>query len=136
MVGFRFAPLFILATSATAATPTFTHDVAPILYKHCTGCHHTGDIAPMSLISYKDARPWAAAIKTAVLTRKMPPWKADPHTGKWSNDPSLTPDEVRTITAWVDGAKAEGDPKLMPAPPQFPEGWKIGKPDVVFAIPE
>jgi hypothetical protein len=122
--------------AALAGEVTFSRDVAPILYKRCVTCHRPGDIAPMSLLTYKDARPWAAAIKEAVLSRKMPPWKADPHYGKWANDPSLTPDELRTITAWADGGKAEGDPKLMPAPPQFPEGWKIGKPDMVFAIPE
>src|ERR1043166_3198071 len=116
------------------AEVTFTRDVAPILYKRCVGCHRPGDVAPMSLLSYKDARPWAAAIKEAVLTRKMPPWKADPHVGKWANDPSLTAEELRTITAWVDGGKAEGNPRQMPAPPQFAEGWKIGKPDAVFAI--
>src|SRR5579885_1657587 len=115
---------------------TFSRDVAPILYQHCVSCHHPNDIAPMSLLTYKEARPWAAAIKEAVLSRKMPPWKADPHYGKWANDPSLTADEVRTITAWADGSKAEGDPKLRPAPPQCPDGWKIGKPDIVFAIPQ
>ena len=132
----RLVLTLALPAAALAGDVTFTRDVAPILYKRCVTCHHPGDIAPMSLLTYKDARPWAAAIKEAVLSRKMPPWKADPHYGKWANDPSLTPEEVRTITAWVDGAKAEGDPKLMPAPPQFPEGWKIGKPDVVLAIPE
>jgi hypothetical protein len=126
----------IPASAFAAGEVTFSRDVAPILYKRCVSCHRPGDIAPMSLLTYKDARPWAAAIKEAVLSRKMPPWKADPHVGKWANDPSLTSDELRTITAWVEGSKAEGDPKLMPAPPQFPEGWKIGKPDQVFAIPE
>jgi len=125
-----------VSVTALAGEVTFSRDVAPILYQRCVGCHRPGDIAPMSLITYKDARPWAAAIKEAVLSRKMPPWKADPHYGKWANDPSLTPDELRTITAWADGSKAEGDPKQLPKPPEFPEGWKIGKPDAVFAIPE
>jgi hypothetical protein len=125
-----------LPAAAFAGEVTFSGDVAPILYKRCVTCHRPGDIAPMSLLTYKDARPWAAAIKEAVLSRKMPPWKADPQVGKWANDPSLTAEELHTITAWADGAKAEGDPKLMPSAPQFPEGWKIGKPDVVLAIPE
>jgi hypothetical protein len=131
--------LVLAAISSTLSLPaevTFTRDVAPILYKRCVACHHPGDIAPMSLLTYKEARPWAAAIKEAVLTRKMPPWKADPHVGAWSNDPSLTPEELRTITAWVDGSKAEGDPKDLPAAPVFTDGWRIGKPDMVFAIPE
>ncbi len=122
--------------SCPAAEVTFTRDVAPILYKRCVNCHRPGDIAPMSLLTYKDARPWAAAIKEAVLTRKMPPWKADPHVGAWSNDPSLTHDEVGILTAWADGSKAEGDPKAMPPAPVFADGWKIGKPDVIFTIPE
>ncbi len=119
-----------------AAAPTFTHDVAPILYKHCVSCHHPNDIAPMSLLTYGDAKPWAASIKEAVLTGKMPPWKADSHYGKWSNDPRLSPEEIATLKTWAEGPKAEGDPSEMPPKPEFPDGWKVGKPDVVIAIPE
>src|SRR5215467_2218314 len=119
-----------------AGEVTFNHDVAPILYRHCAGCHHTGDLAPMSLVSYKDARPWAAAIREAVLTGKMPPWKADPRYGEWANDPRLSPAEIATLKAWADGEKAEGNPKDLPAAPVFPDGWQIGKPDLVFSIPE
>lgn len=121
---------------ASAAEPTFTHDVAPILYRHCVSCHHPNDVAPMSLLTYKEARPWAAAIKLAVTTGKMPPWKADPHIGKWSNDPSLSQEEKATIVAWASGAKLEGNPKDMPAAPAFPDGWKVGKPDAIVTIPE
>jgi hypothetical protein len=119
-----------------AAEPTFTRDVAPILYKHCVGCHHSSDIAPMPLITYKDVRPWAASVKEAVLSRKMRPWKADPHYGKWLNDPTLTPVEVETIHVWASGAKLEGDPKALPPAPVFTEGWRNGKPDLVLSIPE
>jgi hypothetical protein len=115
---------------------TFSHDVAPILYKHCVGCHHPGDIAPMSLLTYKDVRPWSAAIKEAVLSKKMPPWQADATIGNWSNDPRLKDEEIRIISNWAAGSKSEGDPKEMPAVPSFPDGWKIGKPDVVLSIPE
>ncbi len=125
-----------LAVPVAAADVTFTHDVAPILYQHCVACHHPNDIAPMSLLTYKDARPWAAAIKQAVVTGKMPPWKADPAHGKWSNDARLSDTEKNTLLAWINGAKLEGDPKDMPPPPVFPDGWKIGKPDAVVAIPE
>lgn len=129
--------IFALAVAPLAAgTPTFSHDVAPILHKHCASCHHADDIAPMPLLTYKDARPWAASIKDAVLSRKMPPWKADPQTGKWSNDPTLSAAEISTIKAWVDGGKPEGDPKDMPAAPVFAEGWRVGKPDVVITIPK
>jgi len=125
-----------LALPAAVAEVTFTHDVAPILYQHCVACHHPNDIAPMSLLTYKEARPWAAAIKQAVVTGKMPPWKADLAHGKWSNDARLSETEKNTLLAWINGAKLEGDPKDMPAVPAFPDGWKIGKPDAVVAIPE
>src|SRR6185369_9026040 len=91
---------------------------------------------PMSLMTYQEARPWAVSIKEAVVKRKMPPWMADPHTGKWANDPTLTAAEIGTIQAWVDGGKPEGDPKDLPAAPVFEEGWRAGKPDVVVSIPE
>jgi mono/diheme cytochrome c family protein len=126
----------LLTLPLAAETPTFSRDVAPILYQHCATCHHAGDIAPMPLVTYKDARPWAVSIKDAVLSRKMPPWKADPHTGKWSNDPSLSAAEIATIKAWVEGSKPEGDPKDLPPAPVFEEGWRIGKPDAVISIPQ
>lgn len=115
---------------------TFAEDVAPILYQHCVKCHHTGDIAPMPLITYKDVRPWAAAIREAVVERKMPPWMADPTIGHWSNDPRLSEREIETIRIWAEGPKLEGDPNKLPPVPRFPDGWKIGEPDVVIAIPE
>jgi len=129
-----FAYVFLIFPAV--AEVTFTHDVAPILYRHCVACHHPNDIAPMSLITYKEVKPWAASIKEAVLMRKMPPWKADPHYGKWSNDPTLSAEEIQTLRAWADGAKLEGDPKALPAAPVFQDGWRLGKPDMVVSIPE
>jgi mono/diheme cytochrome c family protein len=128
-------PCLLAVVPAAASTPTFSRDVAPILYKHCASCHHPNDIAPMPLLTYEQARPWAAAIKEAVITRKMPPWKADPHVGKWSNDPSLTEAEIATIKAWADGGKPEGNPKELPPAPVFVDGWRAGKPDAVISIP-
>lgn len=90
----------------------------------------------MALITYSQVKPWAASIKENVLLRKMPPWKADPHYGKWSNDSSLSTAEIETLRAWADGGKIEGNPKDLPAAPVFEEGWHIGKPDMIFAIPE
>jgi hypothetical protein len=113
---------------------TFTRDVAPILYKNCAGCHHPGEIAPMSLLDYTSARPWAKAIRQAVLSRKMPPWFADPQYGAFANDPRLSDQEISTITAWVDGGSLEGDPRDLPPAPTFMEGWKLGKPDIVIDI--
>ena len=124
-----------MGLQATAA-PTFSRDVAPILYAHCVKCHHAGDIAPMSLLTYAEARPWAAAIKQATVTRQMPPWKADEHYGDWSNDARLSAKEISTIAAWANGQKLEGDPKDMPSRPDFNQGWRIGKPDLVVSIPE
>jgi hypothetical protein len=115
---------------------TFTRDVAPILEKNCQGCHRPGEAAPFSLLTYQQARPWAKAIKEAVRLKKMPPWFADPHYGKFSNDHSLAAKDVDAIAAWADAGAPEGDPKDLPAPLSFVEGWSIPKPDVVFQPPQ
>lgn len=114
---------------------TFTKDVLPILQKHCQGCHRPGEVAPMSLLTYGDTRPWAKAIRQAVLTRKMPPWFADPHVGKFSNDRSLTQAEIDTVKEWIDSGAKEGNPADAPPPIQFVDGWNIGKPDMVWEMP-
>src|SRR5262245_64129348 len=102
------AVLVLLGVSAAAraadgTVPTFTKDVAPILYKHCVECHRPTMFAPMSLMTFEDARPWARAIKQRVSARTMPPWGADPGIGKFRNDPRLTDREISTIVSWVDG---------------------------------
>lgn len=133
---FMCAVLISLAgLSASAPEVTFSKDIAPILYQRCAACHHAGDIAPMSFLTYKETRPWARAIREAVRLRKMPPWHADPHFGEFENDKRLTETEIAAITAWVDQGAAQGNPKDLPPQPRFPEGWKIGKPDAVFPIP-
>jgi hypothetical protein len=123
-----------ISGAVAAAAPTFTKDVAPIFYRHCVECHHTNDIAPMSLVDFQSARPWAKAIREAVLTRKMPPWFADARFEKFANDPRLSPAEIETIQAWVDKGAAEGDRRDLPKPPLFTEGWKLGTPDRVVDI--
>jgi mono/diheme cytochrome c family protein len=115
---------------------TFNKDVAPILFKSCVECHRSGEAAPMSLLSYKDARPWARSIREKVLSREMPPWHADPRVGQFSNDPRLTRAEIDTITAWVDGGAKEGEPRDLPPAPKFVEGWSIGQPDLILKMPE
>jgi hypothetical protein len=126
----------IAATAGTVtSTPTYYKDIAPVLQNRCQECHRPGEVAPMSFMSYEQVRPWAKAIKTAVLTRKMPPWFADPHVGKFSNDRSLSQPEIDTLIAWIDGGTQAGNPKDAPAPRQFAEGWTIGQPDVVFQMP-
>jgi hypothetical protein len=123
-------------TDTPAKTITFTRDVAPIFFKNCAGCHRPGEASPMSLLSYKDARPWAKAIREKVINREMPPWHADPNTGQFLNDRRLTEAEIETIKAWVDGQALEGDPRDLPPQPEFVEGWNIGKPDLILRMPE
>src|SRR5262249_52919151 len=124
----------IAAAPALAGTPTFSRVVAPILYKNCVECHRPTAMAPMSLITYEGARPWARAIKQKVLARQMPPWGADPAIGKFSNDVSLKQADIDTIVGWVDGGAPEGNRPDPPTPPQFAEGWSIGGPDYVFRM--
>jgi mono/diheme cytochrome c family protein len=126
--------LLAASTPALAATPTFTKDVAPILYKNCVECHRPDAMAPMSLLTYDDARPWARAVKQKVVKREMPPWGADPAIGKFSNDVSLKPAEIETIAAWVDAGAPQGSPADLPAAPKFESGWSIGKPDLIFKM--
>src|SRR5437016_11008622 len=105
----------LAGTVALAVGVTFHKDVEPILQKNCQTCHRPGEVAPMSFLTYQDARPWAKAIREAVITRKMPPWFADPHYGKFANDRSLSKDEIETLVSWADGGAREGDPKDAPA---------------------
>ncbi|QQS46100.1 MAG: thiol-disulfide isomerase [Acidobacteriota bacterium] len=121
---------------ATASQVTFTKDVAPILQKNCMSCHRPGEIAPMSLLSYKEVRPWAKSIRERVLDRTMPPWSADPNHGEFKNDPRLSQQEIDTIVKWVDGGSVKGDDKDMPPNPKYPEGWSIGTPDAVISMQE
>jgi hypothetical protein len=127
--------LIAVAMASTAsAAPTFSKDVAPIFYEKCVSCHRPGEVAPMSLLDYQAARPWAMAIREAILRRKMPPWFADPRYGHFANDARLSDEEIATVKAWVDGGSPEGDPKNLPAQPVFSEGWRFGKPDLVIDI--
>jgi len=121
---------------AKKAEVTFTRDVAPIVFNNCVQCHRPGEIAPMSLLTYKDARPWARSIKEKVANRTMPPWHADPHYGEFLNDRKLSQKDVDTIVAWVDQGAKEGNAKDLTSAPQFLEGWNIGKPDVIFYLPQ
>ena len=120
---------------ATSSTATFNKDVLPILQKNCQSCHRPGQAAPMPLLNYASARPWAKAIKAAVITRKMPPWYADPRFGHFTNDRSLKQSDIDTIVNWVDHGSAPGDPKGAPPPIDWPpDGWQI-QPDVIVHGP-
>src|SRR6187549_3253218 len=136
---------FGLHTAPQAQAPavkavTFSKDVAPILQKACQNCHRPGSIAPMALLSYEDARPWARSIRDRVERRQMPPWHVDKTVGirRFKDDPSLSDQEIATITAWVDGGAPRGSVSDMPAPPTFPddEAWHIGTPDLIVEIPK
>jgi mono/diheme cytochrome c family protein len=125
----------VAAQEASVPKVTYNKDVAPILFKNCVVCHRPNDIAPMSLMTYKDTRMWARPIRDAVVNRKMPPWHVDPKVGDFINDPRLTDTEIATIDSWVRTGAQEGDAKDLPPAPVFAEGWHI-KPDVVLTIPE
>ena len=114
---------------------TFTRDVAPVFFQKCATCHRPNDIAPMSLLSYQSARSWAKAVREAVLSKKMPPWHADPAYGEFKDDARLTTEQIRTIRDWVDQGAKEGDPKDLPPIPPMTDGWRIGKPDAVISMP-
>src|SRR5579871_2435680 len=124
-----------LVAAAPSTEPTFYKDVLPVLQKNCQSCHRPGEAGPMSFLSYESTKPWAKAIKTAVLQKKMPPWFADPHYGKFANDRTLPEADVKTLVAWVDGGAKAGNPKDGPKPLEFTEGWTIGKPDLVLEVP-
>ncbi|MFZ4628145.1 MAG: thiol-disulfide isomerase [Blastocatellia bacterium] len=123
--------------SAAPATVTFSRDVAPILYGRCAECHRPGETAPMSLLSYRDVRPWAKSIREKVVSREMPPWYADPNHGDFINEARLTSEEIETLRQWVDGGAKEGNPKDLPPVPKPRTGeWRNGEPDVVLSMSE
>jgi hypothetical protein len=124
------------ATSGRSAIPTFSKDVAPILYKNCVGCHRSGEIGPMSLLTYAEARPHAKAIRDEVGDGNMPPWHADPRHGRFANDRSLSAADRQTLLMWANNGAPEGDRKDLPPAPAFADGWMIGQPDLVLTAPE
>ena len=125
----------LLPASLFAATPVFYRDVLPIFQQHCQPCHRAGEPVPMSLQTYAEAKSWSAAITRAVVSRQMPPWFADPSTGHFANDRSLSDRDIRTIQDWVAAGTPSGDPATAPKPPHWVEGWTISKPDLIFEVP-
>ena len=119
------------AAAEPVAKPTFTKDIAPIFQEKCEACHRTNSIAPMSLVTFEESRPWARSIKTRVTARQMPPWHIDKTVGvqQFANDRSLNDDQIETIARWVDQGAPKGDPKDMPAPKQWPDdqSWNFAK---------
>jgi len=128
--------LSVISADSHQKEVTFSKDVAPILYKGCAECHRPNDIAPFSVLTYWDVRPWARSIREKIITRDMPPWHADPRYGDFANDARLSQQQIDTIVAWADSGAKEGDPADLPLPPDFVDGWNIGKPDRVFSMAE
>ncbi|MEW6125714.1 MAG: thiol-disulfide isomerase [Acidobacteriota bacterium] len=140
-VGLLFGCAMIIASTGNADTKntkplTFTKDIAPIFYSKCAECHRPGEIAPFSLMTYKETRPWGRSIREKVAEGAMPPWHADPAHGAFSNDRRLSKQEKETIINWVDTGMKEGNAKELPPAPQFTAGWNIGTPDVVLTARE
>lgn len=136
LTSFIVSAIGFAATTGKPGQVTFQKDVLPVLQAKCQGCHRPGEAAPFSLLSYKEARPWAKAMREAVLAKRMPPWFADPHIGKFTNDWSLNAAEVATIKAWADQGAPEGKPADARPNPTFTNGWQIPTPDVVIEMPE
>jgi cytochrome c5 len=131
------AQLQAQSTAARAAAgPTFSRDVAPVFYRNCTNCHRAGEIGPMPLVTYQDARPWAKSIATKVAVGAMPPWHADPASGEFVNERRLSEADRATILKWANSGAPEGDPRDLPPLPQYTDGWQVGRPDVIFALGE
>jgi hypothetical protein len=133
------AALFPATVFAQTAKPSFGKDIAPILYSKCVMCHRAGEVAPMSLMSYDEVRPWARAIKNKLVARQMPPWYAEGEAGKWRNDRRLSQAEIDKVVAWVDAGAPRGSDSEMPAPPRLAQGWNGPNgtpPDLIIEAPE
>ena len=128
----------LLTTVSTAQTPlpTFYRSVLPILQQHCQSCHRPGEIAPMPLVTYADAKKWAPQIRETVQNKSMPPWFADPCCGRFANNPSLTSEEIATLSAWADAHAPAGHPRDAPPPPHWTKAWNIPQPDVIIEMPQ
>ena len=142
---FGFAAVAVLAPqhaagqTASGRTVTFTKDIAPILQRSCQSCHRSGGMAPMSLLTYEEVRPWARSIKLRTSVREMPPWFIERNIGvqKFKGDISLSDEEIAKIASWVDNGGPRGNPADMPPPLTFADAgaWTIGQPDLVVSSP-
>src|SRR5688572_2540662 len=122
--------------TSTPRTPTFTKDVAPVMFASCSGCHRPGGIGPMSLLTYDDAKTYAQEIRDVVDQRVMPPWHAEDPRGTFANDRRLADADRDAILRWVDAGTPLGKPSDLPPSPVFSGSWTIGTPDVVVSMPK
>ncbi len=134
--GLRMLGLAVACAGSHAAeSPTYAKDIAPILNARCVQCHRPGEVAPMSLLTYNEVRPWVKSIEKRVLVEKsMPPWHADPAHGTFKNDPRLTQAESDALAAWVKAGAPMGDEADIPPVREFPGGWVLGEPDYVLDL--
>ncbi len=123
-----------LSASARAATPTYAHDIAPIVYDNCISCHRTGEVAPFSLTHYEDVKKRAGQIASVTATRYMPPWKPEENFGHFIGERRLSDAQIKLIADWAAAGAPEGDPKDLPKMPEFPSGWTLGEPDQVVKM--
>lgn len=136
VIAVALAAAFAPGARAAEGRVTWSDDVAPILYAKCVECHRPGQLGPMSLMSYAEARPWAKSIRAAVTSGKMPPWRVDQSVRAFLHDLSLSPEQVSVLERWAGQGAPQGDPSAAPEPPEFSEGWRRGKPDVIIELPE
>lgn len=137
-------PMQAICATLIFATPsmaqdqiTYTKDIAPILNQHCVVCHREGQIAPMSLITYDEVRPWAKSIRVQITTKKMPPWFASEESVKFKNENTLSDEQIETINNWINQGAPKGNPSDLPTPPKFDDsGWAIGEPDLIVKMKE
>ena len=133
---FSFGVLIASAVGAFAAPPPdFAHDVAPVLYLSCSGCHHPGETGPFSLLSYDDARKRAAQIAAVTRSRYMPPWPPEPGYAEFQGERRLTDKEIRALSAWAAAGAPQGPENEIPQPPNFTAGWQFGTPDLILEAP-
>ena len=118
------------------AGPTFSKEIVRVFQQHCQGCHHPGDIAPFSMMTYADAAPWARNIKFMTETRQMPPWKPTPDCGDFAAERRISEAEIALIGRWADAGAPEGNPDDLPPSLNFQDGWPLGPPDLVLKMPE
>ena len=131
-----FPSLLTLACTSLAAgpSPTFSKDVAPILFQNCVGCHRPGEVGPFPLLTYQDARKRAKQLAKLTASRIMPPWKPVAGHEEFKNARVLTDEEIAVFKAWLDAGAPEGEAKDLPLPPKFPEGWQAGPPDMILKV--
>lgn len=133
---FAFAKIRAVRHPSPPEGPTFSKEVVRIFQQHCQTCHHEGDIAPFSLVTYEESKPYAQLIKIMTQTRQMPPWKPADGCGEFKDERRLTQEEIDTIGKWADAGAPEGNRADLPEPLDFSGGWALGEPSAVFRMAE